>query len=72
VVDCNECNKAKNNRLHGTYVRGCVRCCARLVISARPDKRQQLAILDFIERSKDAPSRAKILECVKEGSNSDR
>ena len=67
MTDCNECAKAKNNRLHGIYQVSCVGCCARLVISARPDKRQQLAILDFIARHEEAPSRADILECVKEG-----
>lgn len=64
--ECNECEKAKINRLHGAYVRWCLRCCARLVISARPSKKHQLTILDWIERDEKAPTRAAILDYVRE------
>ena len=43
----------------------CLACCARLVISARPNKRFQEAMLAAIAMQKGAPTRAQILEHIK-------
>ena len=43
----------------------CLACCARLVISARPNKRFQEAMLAAIAMQKGAPERAQILEYIK-------
>ena len=48
----------------------CLACCARLVISARPNKRFQEAMLAAIAMQKGAPTRAQILEYIK-GKSSD-
>ena len=42
----------------------CLGCCARLVLSARPDKAQARAMLKAIELSGAAPSRAEVLAAV--------
>ena len=42
----------------------CLGCCARLVLSARPDKAQARAMLKAIELSGVAPSRADVLAAV--------
>jgi|GEM_PF-4528635 len=43
----------------------CVQCCARLLVSARPLRRAQQAMLAAIARHQGAPSKAAILQAIK-------
>lgn len=43
----------------------CVACCARLLVSARPLKHAQQAMLAAIARHQGAPSKASILQAIK-------
>ena len=49
-MTCAECEAAARKRLHGTYLMGCLECCARLVLSARPSRPHAGAMLAAIER----------------------
>lgn len=64
-MTCATCQSSKEQRWHGVYDAKCPACCARLVISARPVKRFQEAMLAAIAMQKGAPERAQILERVK-------
>lgn len=44
----------------------CVQCCARLLVSARPLKHAQQAMLAAIARHQGAPSKATILQAIKD------
>lgn len=55
--------------LSGLYVLGCLHCVAALVLSARPSRLHQEAMLAAIARSRNAPSREKILAVVKGAAN---
>lgn len=65
-MTCEECQKAEASRHHGVYLLTCVQCCARLVVSARPNKAHQEAMLIVIARTHGAPSRQRVLDCIKE------
>lgn len=43
----------------------CVQCCARLVLSTHPNKRQAATMLAAIERFPENPGRDAVLECVR-------
>lgn len=62
-VTCKECAGRQSQSIYQT---SCLTCCARLVATTRPDKALAMAMLAAIERNKDAPKRAAILEKVKE------
>jgi hypothetical protein len=62
---CEHCKKACVNEWHGGYDFGCVECCARLVISARPNKRLQESMLAAISGYAKSPSRGSIIDCIK-------
>ena len=62
---CAACESTKERRWHGVYNTTCTECCARLVISARPVKKLQEAMLAAIAMQKGAPTRAQILEHIK-------
>ena len=64
-MTCAACESSKEQRWHGVYQLQCTECCARLVISARPNKRFQEAMLAAIAMQKGAPERAQILEHIK-------
>ena len=64
-MTCDACTLSKEQRWHGVYQLQCTACCARLVISARPNKRFQEAMLAAIAMQKGAPDRAQILEYIK-------
>lgn len=64
-MTCKSCEIAKDKKLSGLFDLRCLECCARLVISAHPDKRQAAAMLAAIARFKESPGRAQILECVR-------
>ena len=62
---CPDCKLAAADPGHGGYRLRCVRCCARLVVSARRvGRRHQEAMLLSIQRCKSAPSRQQVLDCV--------
>lgn len=63
---CDACESAAKKRLSGVYRFTCVQCCARLVLSAHPNKRQASALLAAILRFKQAPGRDTILESVRQ------
>lgn len=64
-MKCAACTSSREQRWHGVYQLQCTECCARLVISARPNKRFQEAMLAAIAMQKGAPTRAQILEHIK-------
>ena len=64
-MTCAACTSSKEQRWHGVYDTTCIACCARLVISARPNKKFQEAMLAAIAMQKGAPERAQILEYIK-------
>lgn len=70
-MTCECCESSTQLRQPGGYQPAgrirmqCLGCCARLVLSARPDKAQARAMLKAIELSGVAPSRADALEEVK-------
>ena len=66
TATCPACEKASANPLSGMYHFKCLHCCARLVLSAHPDKRQASAMLGAILRFRESPSRADVLECVRQ------
>lgn len=66
VVSCQACESSEQRPHCGLYQFQCLECCARLVLSAHPDKRQASAMLAAIARFKDAPGRDAILECVRQ------
>jgi hypothetical protein len=63
-MNCPFCEQAKKVGF-GVTSTSCTACCARLVLSARPSRRQQEAMFAFIERFPDAPSREEILAHIK-------
>ena len=63
-MTCEACTKSATNPRIGLYQFTCLSCCARLVLSAHPDKRQASAMLGAIARFKGAPGRAEILASV--------
>ena len=68
-MTCDACTLSKEQRWHGVYDTTCTACCARLVISARPVKKLQEAMLAAIAMQNGAPTRAQILEYIKGKSN---
>ena len=64
-MTCATCQSSKEQRWHGVYDTTCTACCARLVISARPVKKLQEAMLAAIAMQKGAPEREQILEYIK-------
>ena len=66
-MTCPDCAKAEASRFSGTCTLTCVKCCARLVVSARPmGKSHQEAMLIVIGKVQDSPRRQQILDCIKE------
>lgn len=63
---CPQCESSKQLPHSGAYSFKCVECCSRLVLSARPDKRQAAAMLAAIERFPGNPGRERILESVRQ------
>lgn len=61
MAPCPDCEKATARKHHGGYRMQCVQCCARLVASARPLRRQQEAMLAAIALFRGAPTRQEVL-----------
>jgi len=61
-VTCPYCTAPQPSGL-GSFA--CLQCCARLVLSARPNKVAAQAMLAAIARHPDAPGRAEILACAR-------
>lgn len=65
MTDCKACTTAASSPTCGLYNAHCLRCCARLVASARPLRHAQEAMLAAIARDPLAPGRDEVLECVR-------
>ena len=63
-MQCPSCESYKRQPLSGLYQMTCLGCCTRLVLSARPDKRQAAAMLAAIARCEGSPSRQQVLASV--------
>lgn len=63
---CQSCEYSKQQPLSGLYTMTCAQCCARLIRSARPLKHAQQAMLAAIGRHQGAPSKAAILQAIKD------
>lgn len=63
-MQCPSCEYFKQQPLSGRYHMACLACCTRLVLSARPDKRQAAAMLAAIARFEGSPSRQQVLASV--------
>lgn len=63
---CTDCECAAKYPHYGAYDCECLQCCARFVMAARPWLAKQEQALEFISRHKGAPSRERVLECIKE------
>ena len=65
-MTCEACAARSTNPLSGLYHLDCLDCCARLVVSARPSRRQQEAMLQLIESGRDRPTREAVVARVRE------
>ena len=63
---CEACATRSANPRSGLYHLDCLDCCARLVMSARPCRRNQEAMLQLIESGRDRPTRESVLQRVRE------
>ena len=61
MSECQFCESSKSPHAAGRVNLKCLGCCARLVLSASPDKRLAAGHLAAIERLPGAPSRTDIL-----------
>lgn len=61
MSECKFCESSKPLPVAGRVNQKCLGCCARLVLSASPDKRLATGHLAAIERLPGAPKRADIL-----------
>ena len=59
--------KLCSDEISPVYDLHCVGCCARLVVSARPWKSHQEAMLAVISRFEGAPSREDVINEIKRG-----
>ena len=62
-MSCYNCENARR-----VYIRDCLGCTVRLVKSARPSRKQQEAMLEYIEKY-GAFTRNQIIEAIKRDSN---
>ncbi len=63
-MTCKNCKISETSPRWGGYDRRCLHCCARLVMSAHPDKKLAASMLAAIQRVPGSPGRAQVLECV--------
>lgn len=61
---CKACASSRERPRSGAYNFRCLDCCARLVLSAYPDKRRAGAMLEAIQRCPGNPGRERVLACV--------
>ena len=61
MSDCPQCARAAHRPHAGDYQARCLDCCARLVRSARPDRRMASALLAAVARMPGAPDRAEVI-----------
>ena len=65
MSDCPQCAAATSMTHSGDYRASCIECCARLMRSARPNRRMASVLLAAIARLPGAPDRADILAHMK-------
>lgn len=63
--ECEQCVAAQSNPTWGGYRMTCLACCARLVLSAHPDRMQAEALLAACTMRPGRPERKAILTLVK-------
>lgn len=63
-MTCTNCTTALTAKHWGGYDFACVQCCARLVLSAHPNKALAAGHLAAIARFPQSPKRAAVLQCV--------
>lgn len=64
-LECKSCAAHLANPKSGLYQVDCLQCCARLVLSARPDKRKAEVMLAVIARHNGAPPRGEVLQAIR-------
>ena len=65
VAGCSNCEASITQKWHGGYTMQCVGCMARLVLSARPLRHAQEAMLACNDGRPDRPSRQQVLDWLK-------
>ena len=63
---CSACTQRAQRRWCGAYQMRCVVCCAALVISARPHRPAQQALLACITRRPENPKQAEVLAAIQQ------
>ena len=63
-MTCIDCENALLNGWVGTYSVSCVDCCTRSVVSARPSKAHQNAMLSALVRFPMSPTKANIISQI--------
>lgn len=63
-MPCAACTLTQQRPHCGAYNFRCTACCARLVISARPNRKAQQAFLHAIARRKENPRQPDILAAI--------
>lgn len=66
MTECPACESFQQRPSSGVYEAKCLDCCARLVLSAHPNKRQASVMLAAIERFPMAPPRAQVIERLRQ------
>ena len=65
-MTCESCATRTANPLSGLYHRDCLDCCAHLVMSSRPSRRQQESMLQLVCFGMPKDWREKVLRRMKE------
>lgn len=61
---CDNCHQAASRALWGGYSLTCARCCARLVVSARPLRHAQEGFFALFARRPENPSKDAIIAAI--------
>lgn len=63
---CRACQATQARPHCGAYNMRCVKCCARLVVSARPNRNAQEAMLACITRRPSNPTKPEVIQAIKD------
>lgn len=63
-MTCDACTAAAQRPTSGLYRANCIECCARLVAKTSPLRHHAASMLAVLERDRNSPGRAAILERV--------
>lgn len=64
-MTCKHCTLSKQQPHYGVYNFACLECCARLVLTTKPDKQKAASMLEAISRFDGAPARSDVLQRLK-------